>query len=318
MRKNKQPIQLQFSKILSVQIDMEDETFSLLPNTPDTPDSLRKSIASFGLLHPPILRMGHRGSYQVVAGRKRIQAAIEELNLSIIPAQILPPDTSELETLLIALEETKSSRPLSAAEIAIFCQKIIKWSGGEKNCLPHLSTAGLQPELRVLKKYCKIVELEEPLLLALHSGNLKERVAHELAGMSFVDRLALFEIIEYLSLSASNQKKIVAACQELSIRNAMPIHKLLADPAIVEIIEHQEANIPQKTSNLMAFFSENLSPRLVEAQRDFRHFSAGLRLPKHIRLSHSPSFERDTLSLTVEFANKEEFEKIWSSMATIV
>ncbi len=313
-----QPIQLQFTKVLLAQLDIDDDTFCLHPPYNEISPSLRKSIAANGILHPPIFKLNQNGSYQIVSGRQRVLAAINELKVNQLAVQTLPRDISDQEALIIAVEEKKIRRKLSTTELATFCQKISQWSGSEDACLTFLPLLDIRPEARILKRYCTIAQLEDSLLLSLHAGNLLENIAFELAGMSFVDRLSLFEVIDYLSLSASNQKKFVFSCRELAARQEVAIHKILADDDIKNIIQHKEANIPQKTANLMAYLVRALSPRLTEAEKSFRQFSAKLNLPKHVRLSHADNFERDTLSLAIEFINREELEKSWKSLADVL
>jgi ParB family chromosome partitioning protein len=305
------------SQVLLQQIDLDDHTFSLLPAKLDTalPAELADSLSRVGLIHPPILRLSDKGTYQVVSGRKRIRLAAERLAWNRISCLLLTEDYSDPDTLTLVLEETLACRRPSPAEAATFCAKIVQWLGEEEAAARYLPLLGLEKDLRILQRHAALAKLEEPLLLALHQGKLKESVARELVGLTFVDRMALFEIIDLLSLSASNQKKIVTVCLELASRQKSTIYSILAEQDMQEILEHPHANPPQKTANLMALLNKKRSPLLSEAEDEFRRFAAGLHLPKNAHLSHSQSFERDTLTLSIEFNNREKLQETWTHLA---
>ena len=178
-----------------------------------------------------------------------------------------------------------------------------------------LPALGLEPHRHHLHNLLQLLGLEEHLLGAVHAGRLHEGVARELLGLNFTDRLSLYEVMEILSLSVSNQKKITAACRELAARHNTSVMALLCQPEVRDILDPQETNIPQKTARLMQWLTDQRFPRLAAAEQEFRTFAAALKLPNAVALSHSPSFEQDQVHLSIPFANREELRRIWPRIA---
>ena len=286
-------------------------------DTENMPGALRQSILRCGLLHPPILRLGPKGRYQIISGRKRLQITVTDLQWKNIPCLVLDEANNNLEALAIAMEETLASRPLTPAEQAIFLKKISKHQDNNESAISYLPLFDRKPDSRTLSRLIKLADQEKPILEALHRGEIQESTAHELSKLPFADRFSLLDLILLLGLSLNNQKKLMATCQELASRKKSTIVKILAAQEVKDILEHPNTNAPQKSAKLMALLAERLSPRLTRAEKEFRCFANGLKLPKFMRLSHSQSFERDEMSLTIDFKNREKLQQIWPVLAAM-
>lgn len=308
------PLSLQTSKVLFAHIDLEDTDFRISPEPSHAiPEDLKDSIARVGLLHPPVLRKQNNNS-QLVCGHRRLRAAHEVLAQTSYNCLVLPEDISEMEALSVALEDTLLNRPLSPMEQAIFFQKVLRHINEQEAAEKFLPLMGSSPSPYHIQNLLPLLKLEEPLAIALHQGFLNEAVARALVPMPFTDRMVLFEFIELLQLSISNQKKLTDTCQELAKRDNTTIFAILAAPEIQEIINHPEANPPQKAANLMALLTEKRSPRLTEAEKNFRKFQNSLNLPKNTALSHAQSFEKDTVTVSITFKDMEELQGKWPAI----
>lgn len=311
------PLQLRATNLPLDRIDLNDETFSLtIPGTSAADSGLKASIAKNDILHPPIVQKKSASTYRVVAGKKRL-SAISTTRTSC-ECLVLAENTGPAETLAAAYEETRITRQPTPLENAIFLNKGLRWLDEEQVAARFLPMLGINPDLRQLSRYLQLLELEEPMLLAVHAGSLDEAVARELGKLPFGDRIALFDLIDLLSLSFSNQKKLVAGCRELAKRNDTSIINILDDQKLREILANQATNYPQKTAHLMAWLTELRSPRLQEAEREFRSMRSKLNLPKGADLQHVQSFEKDALTLKLEFADQRQFEKIWPALREII
>jgi len=296
-------------------INFADSSFSLTPEKYRRPDQeLLDSVAANGVIHPPILQEHGAGPLTVVCGRRRLLAAKEALAAISALCLILPADTNPIEALGISLADTMLRGKISVVEQALFFRKALAHLDENQAAAAFLPRLGLEPHRHNLHGLLKLLELEEPLLYALHEGRLPEGVARELIGLSFTDRLALHEIMETMELSFSNRKKITAACRELSARENVSIMHLLASPEVREILAGQ-GNTPQKSAALMRWFERRCTPNLSAAEEEFRRFAASLRLPLGASLSHSQSFEDDRLRLTLSFSGREELAKAWRKIS---
>ncbi|OKY74156.1 MAG: hypothetical protein BM485_15225 [Desulfobulbaceae bacterium DB1] len=304
---------MHISRITLRHIDFADDTYALLPPycTEEIPSSLVDSIKRYGILHPPIVKEKSAASFVIVAGRKRLRIAMEQCAGVTCDCIKLTEKTSEAETLGLCLEERLLGKPLSPVERATFFLKALQWLDEKQLAENHLPLMQLSPSVYLIQRDLKLLELEEPLVIAVHEQHLEEKVAFELSKLSFSDRMALFEMINNLRLSVGNQKKLVVTSRELSARKSITICELLSGTEVAAIINHPEANVPQKTANLMKWLSSQRFPRFSEAEKNFHQFTAGLALPTEARLEHSLSFEKNELLLTLSCADRPHFTQIW-------
>jgi ParB family chromosome partitioning protein len=298
-------------------INFQDFSNSLSPEEAPQPSAeLLASVARTGIIHPPILREQGRTTMEIVSGRRRLLAAAEALDSVSAVCLVLPADTPRAEALAINLEDTILRGNITVVEQAIFFEKILDHLEENEAAQRFLPALGLEPHRHHLHSLLQLLGLEDHLLTALHEGRLHDGVARELLALNFTDRLSLYEVMEMLSLSVSNQKKITVISRELAARNQTSIMALLNQPEVREILDPQETNIPQKTARLMQWLTEQRFPRLGEAEEEFRSFVATLKLPGGITLNHSPSFEQDQVQLAIPFANREALHRAWPLIAT--
>ncbi len=311
---------MRFIAVQLSHIDLDDDTYSLLPPccSAEPAAALIESIRCFGVLHPPIIKEREGGAFVVVAGRKRLRILKKQGAGSSCHCLMAPTDTPEANTLDLCLEEALLHGPLSPVQRATFFTKALQWHAAEELAVRVLPRLGLSPSPYLVRRDLPLLDLEEPLLVALHQGTLEEKVALELTGLSFGDRLALFAVISDLHLSVGNQKKFLTACRELATRNNITIRALLSAAAVDAIIHHEEANPPQKTAKLMKWLEGERFPRLAAAEKEFHHFVAGFALPPGVRLEHSPSFEKDEVILTLPCVNRAHFQTIWQRITDLV
>lgn len=305
------------SSLVNLQhINFQDFRNSLTPEEAREPSAgLLESVARTGILHPPILREQGRTMLEIVTGRRRLMAAQQSQRSISAICLVLPTETPPAETLAINLEDTMLRGDITVVEQAIFFQKILDHLEENEAVQRFLPVLELEPHRHHLHNLLQLLGLEEHLLGAVHEGRLHEGVARELLALNFTDRLSLYEIIEILSLSVGNQKKITAACRELAARHNTSVMALLCRPEVREILDPQETNIPQKTARLMQWLTEQRFPMLAAAEEEFRTFAAALKLPSTVTLSHSPSFEQDQVHLSIPFGNREELQRVWPRLA---
>jgi len=311
------PLQLRATRLPLDQIDLADDTFALtIPGVATTDPNLEASIALTGILHPPIVQEKATASYRVVAGFKRLRAITA--TRTVCDCLVLAANTTPAETLAAAFTETRISREPTALEKAVFLDKELRWLDEEQVAKRFLPLPGIRADIPQLKRFLKLLELEEPLLLAVHGGALDEKVARELGELAFADRMALFDLIDLLSLSVGNQKKLVGGCRELAKRNDTSVINILDDQELRDILDHEPSNMPQKAGHLMAWLGKHRSPRLQAAEKEFQTFRGKLSLPKGVNLHHAQSFEKDTMTLEMEFSGRDELERRWVLLREIL
>ena len=299
-------------------IDRDDHTFSLMPFDDPPGKALTRHIAKIGILHPPLIKETASGAFQIVAGRKRLRIVGGLLKCTSCDCLVVPEEFDTLSTLALALDEALLGGPISPLNKATFFKKALALCPAEEAARRFLPLLNLTPHPYHLQQLTALTALEQPLALALHEGRLEEKTALALSGLSFRDRFALFDLIDTLQLSVSNQRKIIAICQDLAKREETSIHSFLSVGELKEIIDYPETNLPQKTTLVMRFLGERHTPNLAAAEKKFAALNSRLNLPKGINVNHSPSFEKDELTLTATFTDQAAFDKAWPELAAIL
>lgn len=299
-------------------IDREDHSFSLVSFDDPPGKELTRNVVRNGILHPPILKQTDAGGFLIVAGRKRLSIISELLKLSACDCLIVPIDFDPLATLALALEETLLCGSASPLTKAVFFNKVIALCPQEEAARRFLPLFGLAPHPYHLRQIAEISSLEQPLALALHQGKLDEKAAITMTSLSFRDRFALFDLIDTLQLSVSSQRKLVTLCQDLAKRHDTSIHDILAVREVREIIDQTETNSPQKTAQVMGYLTRKHAPNIAAAEKQFTDLTKQLGLPKGTSLSHSTSFEKNELTLSLTFPDQEALLAVWPTISNII
>ena len=299
-------------------IDRDDHTFSLLPFAEPPTKALTRHIAQNGVIHPPLVKEGADGAFRIVAGRKRLRIVGDLLKQRSCDCLVVGADLDTLSTLTLALDEALMGGPVSPLVKACFFKKAIGLCPPDEAARRFLPLFGLSPHPVHLPKIVGLVDLEEPLARALHEGRLDDKTASALIDLSFRDRFALFDLIDTLRLSVMNQRKVLAICEDLAKRQGTSIHAILASQELKEIIDHPEANPPQKAAQVMRTLIQQHSPDLTAAEHAFAELTCRLNLPKGFVLNHAPAFARDEVTLTITFPNREALVTVWPELKGVL
>jgi len=309
---------LRAKEIHPAEIDLNNGAFLLAPTPPCRPDGgLLASIKEFGLLMPPLLLARQPGYHQVITGWRRIAAFSKLFPDKSLPCLVAGAGMKEADCLALALEDILLHRSPTAIETALFFKKMSKLSQPEQIVRLFATRLGLPRDPAVIARFTGLLDLEEPLVIAIHEKLLDERIGFELTGLIMRDRLAFFNVVEQLRLSVSNQKKLLHGLLELAVRHNSSIMALLSDDQVSAILNHASANVPQKTAMLMHWLELRLFPRLQAAEKDFRLLLKELRLPANMALSHHSAFEKDTLTLTITCVDRLELNRILDTLEGI-
>lgn len=300
-------------------IDFNDLSYSIGPvGETVVDDPLQQSISRYGTFCFPIVIKNGAGLYAIVAGRKRL-LAIHYLQPDIEwPCLAIADDAPEIEVFRILLAEITLSRPLTPVEKAIFLQKISAVAEEDEIVREFLPEMGLPPNRHTIAQTVRLLDLEDPILIAVHRGAISNAAGRELCTLEPADRKILFGIITSLQLSFSNQKKILSICRELAGRLKTTIADLLDNNEVQGILRHLDANPPQKTKMLMRHLSGKYLPRATEAAADFHNYTSSLQLPQNVSVEHTPFFEDDALNLSITFPSRESLREAWEKIRHVI
>ncbi len=268
------------------------------------------SIKRFGLLHPPIVMKDHLG-YQLVCGRKRIRALqIINRELDVVCRVVAPAETVEL--LAIILEDQRLSGPLSAITTARFLKLF-------DSMVPRESRNEVMEQLNIapyrkLQRFLPLLALEQQIRDAVHCEAVSDKSGLTLCSFLPEDRILLCNIFLALGLNNNKQKQLIDMCQVLTARKGGTIKDLFHGGFRDFLPENLPTNTPQAAARLMKTLHEASHPLSSTAEKQFNEQEKGLRLPANCTLSHSPSFEKDTVTLSINFKNFDEMSSVWKTI----
>lgn len=296
-------------------IDLADPTYLLCPFNQTGPEKeLIESIRHFGILHPPILKQ-QKNNIVIVAGRKRILAARLVRPGDKIMCLVIPEEVEEEFSYKLIVEETSCGRLLSLVEQATLFDNFLKLKPVE-DALPLLVKLGYKPQKHIVDELVSLLTLGTATLLAIHNGIILPKSARKMRKLSTEDQELLVQLICSLHLGGSKQHKLIDYCTELIMRTNMPLRKLLHEFITGDIPDNNK-NIPQQSSALLMWLHKECFPRSTKAEDEFRKAVTGLRLPDHIQLEHSPSFEDDSVTLSVKFPDLKTVHKVFPEILEI-
>jgi len=307
------PPTCEFKSIHINSIAMTDK-WNLTPSQESEPSSLNPYMTTptTGILHPPIVKKidNKETSYELLCGQKRFKSFQncfpDENNITVL---VLPPDILHDEILQYLLDDKLVSGQFSFMEKAFFLQHCCKHLSIKEVAKKFLPPLNEKPQPYIIEKLLLLTTLELPLQQSIHLGQLSPKLGIELLTLSANDRTTLHNLFQQLEFGGGKQKRLFTLCKDLAFRQNKNITSLLTEEEYVAILDHCEMNKPQKGASLLNLLHKQLFPESNKAEDDFRKRVIQMELPKNCSVEHSPAFERNELSLTVQFKNMEELKK---------
>lgn len=273
-----------------------------------------ESIRRVGILHPPLVVSQGTGDYEFLSGKR--QAHVWQC---IAPGtdlyyRILPETATPAELLTSVYEEYSCTRTLTAIEQAFFFRLCRDHLPTENARQQLYNSLGLTSKPHAVDRALQLIALGPLLAREMMWGTLPEAVARDLLSCQEGERQALYALFRLLQLGGGKQRRLLSLLRDLAGRKGTDLAELLKDESIQAIVNHPEMNIPQKAHALLHHLQNLRSPGLHRAEQEFTTWQIGLRLPQNCSLEPSPAFERDALSLTIEFADRAHLEKCWQEI----
>jgi len=292
-------------------IDFDDEAFCLA--YPCRAQNLLDSIDLVGIIHPPVLRK-KKDQYQIICGRGRLKAA-KRLGIPQTLCKILPSWINDLTCLTISFEENRNTRGFNIIEQALVVEKFLHFLTEEeviKKILPRLGYSKAYKNLQFLLALNFLEEEAKKLLL---EDIITPHLALQLLGLEAQDRHQIISLFGMLRPGSNRQRQILEILKDLAQREDKSITEILRQPAIKEIITDQRLSAPQKTEKLYLLLKKWWQPLLTRREEEFKKLTQRLSIPG-MRLSPSPSFERDSILLQIEFKDLKDLKQKWTSLAS--
>lgn len=321
-------------------INLLDTTYTLHPFRQEPEQTLLQSISTFGILHPPLLLEQQDHRFIVLSGKRRIEAYLQIYNtlenqqkkdrgyitaLTLTANETANEATNE-ETgqelghlFMVLLQHQLLGGPLTLIEQAIFFQKAAAVLE-KQDLLSFLPLLGLKPKPHIPEEVISLLDLNISVQQGIHEGRISQRSGKKLSRFAPADQQQLAEIIDTYQLGGSKQNKLIERFFQLTQRKQVSVKELLKRwwNQKTERQENDQENGPQKIRSLLGWLDREYQPRLTEAEEEFKKFSAQLQLPADVRVEHSPSFEEEQITLSMNFTSKKKLAGIWPHIKILI
>jgi ParB family transcriptional regulator, chromosome partitioning protein len=236
--------------------------------------SLAESISAHGLLQPIVVRRVH-DRYQLVAGERRLRAAIEAGWVDV-PVNVIEADDRQMAEL--AIVENLHRKDLNALEKAASFQRHLD----EYGCTQEELANRLKLDRSTIANLIRLLELPEAVQEALRRGKITQ--GHARALLPLGDEREQVEFCGRIQRESLNVRQTESMVQEM-------IDSADRDPlATVET--------PSKPTRTSRAKNENIAA----LEQEFR-----TALGMKVKITHNA---RGRGKLVVQFRNHEEFEQL--------
>lgn len=285
-------------------VDTKDRAFVI--STPSALDSLKTSIATYGILNIPYLARAEKsGRYRIVCGYRRM-CALAALGITRFDANLFDTPHNSPELLLFSLMDNLSHRAFNIIEMGAAAERLLAHFSRKEVICRYLPLIGARPTETCLAELIAIASLEPGLKEGVLRGILTEKAAIALSAFSDADRDMVFSLFSQLNLSASKQVEVIENLKDISLRDGTGIDTVLHCSQIQELVSSETLNRSQKTEQIRQAIRKIRSPGLSDREKRFSDIRSALDLPQEIQLVPPPFFEGDTYRLQISFNSRDD------------
>ncbi len=295
-------------------IDTDDHTFRI--STDQQTRDLSLSIGTIGLLQPCVMIPAGSG-YRVVSGFRRI-AACRALDMTTIPARILPPDISPLACAQIAISDNAFQRPLNVVEQSRAYALIQQFAGPSAAWSTVARACGLADSPSAMAHLLPVGSMPAALQDAILSGDIALPIARRINRLSPVDAGALCHFYRRITTGLNKQRELWDLITDISARDGISIADLLAQKEIAAVVSDPHCPAPQKVQRLRGMLKSMRYPQLVQFETDFQRRLKSIDLHPHIHLQPPPFFEGTSYRLTLTVAGRNALSHLQSELSKLI
>ncbi|HYW81432.1 MAG TPA: ParB/RepB/Spo0J family partition protein [Thermoguttaceae bacterium] len=241
--------------------------------------TLRESIESHGLLQPVVVRKVDDDRYQLVAGERRLRAAIQA-GWADVPANVIEAD--DRESAELAIVENLQRKDLNPLEKAASFQRYLEVYG----CTQEELAKRLKIDRSTIANLIRLLELPEPVQQAVRQAKLTQGHARALLPLGEeVEQIRFAERIQQESLSVRQTEALVQETIEAADREDLgPIDG-----------NRKNTKTPRVRSDHLAALEQELRTALGTK----------------VHITHNA---RGRGKMVIHFNNHEEFERLRSHL----
>jgi hypothetical protein len=268
-------------------------------------EPLKDSIDRFGVLNPPYLLKDSDGNFTVVAGYRRL-LGVRELGWQDLVCQIVPDNFPPFKALLLNLNDNLIHRRLNNIEKGMVLKRLARFLKSEEIVANFMPILGIPSNKQTLELFLGLEELEEAIRIAVAMERLSLRVAGLMSSIGIDDRLRINDLFTSLKWSFNKQWEATQWIIEIASREERSIKEVVDEGEIIEILNNDRMNDPQKVKTIVKILKTRRFPSLLAAEKSFKIGLSKLPLPSGVKIISPPFFEGIDYKLEIVFRKGEE------------
>ena len=290
-----------------------NKQYSLHPFSQSFSQETQASIETIGIIHPPIVQKID-ANFHLICGHKRVEH-FQKNDQTTVPCLVLS-ETTPMSTLLnIVLTDQQLHASLSVVERAYFLKLCRNALSDEETITLFATNLPCRKHKSAINEGINILStFDLPTLILIHNGIIAEQTATTILSIKQNDRQAIIHLMNELQPGGGKQKRIISLLRDICGREQVSISTYLQNERIQEILNHEEMNRPQKTQQITEYLQTAHAPQSTKAQSDFQELIQQLDMPEGTSLQHSPAFEKDEITLSLQFKDQKEFQAQWPKL----
>ncbi len=295
-------------------IDSKDDSFRI--TTRINVDHLMDSIHHVGMLNLPLLVEKEKG-YKIVSGFRRIEAC-RQLNRDDVEVRILEPDTKQLDCVIYAISDNSLQRPLNLIEQSRSINLLYPFFNDVSVPGKELSAMGLPDNPSIIKKIKELCHLPESVQHGILSNTISLPMALELGKFQRDVGEGFAKLFETLKLSLNKQKEILTLVKEISLREDIPVLKMIKTDRVQKILTNEDLDRNQKIRKIRIYLKQRRFPAITAAENEFENLLKKLELGSGTKLIPPDNFEGSTYILKLFFRNLNELKDRQASIDELI
>lgn len=272
-------------------------------------DVLCESIRKVGLLNPPLVARNEKGSFDIVAGYRRILALKFQGEPKVLCKEVTSVLPSPLERFLVNFYENVATRKFNDIEKAMILERLRGYVQKEEILASFMPLLSLPSHEGTLEFYLKLVNLEESVQNAITQEEMSMKAAKALLELDRGSQQVLFRWIGVLKFNFNQQMKFLEHIRDIGMREHMTIPEVLCEASLLKILENSRLNNPQKAKAILDTLRIRRHPRLSMAQQMVENKISSISLPSGAAIHYDPYFEDPNYRLEISFKDGKDLRK---------
>lgn len=274
------------------------------------PTELQEDLALNGVIHPPLVIADSKKTFTIVSGARRMEFIRRSIGPSQVDCMVLDKDAPDSFILNLILADQSYASKLSLAEKARFVEIASRLLKIGNIVTTFQGKLQLKNGRSTIPNLLEILKQDDIIIREIHAGRIQDQMVSEILSLpEEADRRALVQLFRNLGMGNGKQKRFFNLIRDIAFREESSITAFLQKKDIAEILDHKEMNIPQKIHHLGNLLQNQINPASTLAESAFVKQVKSLHLPANQSISHSPSFEKDEITLSITFKNFADCER---------